>query len=313
MRDKVLKLSASLAYYAVFSLGPMLLVVLFISNFFWRKQAVEGRLFGHIQALVGSRVASQIQDIIRNTGIESNMTLTALIGFVTLLLAATSAFTEMQDSINIIWKLKIKEEAGWLKMLKTRLLSFILVVGLGFLLLVSMIVNGLVEALLDQLEAILSHSTVILAYVANQAVGLALTTALFAIIYKVLPDALIRWKDVAVGAVFTALLFMTGRFGITFYIRSSQVGSAYVPAGSLVVLLLWIYLSASILYFGAEFTKCYAVTYGNDIHPDKYAVIVQAVQVESREGSVQENEKNRENTERELQKAKDSLDANSKP
>lgn len=309
LRDKVPKLSASLAYYTIFSLGPMLMVVLFVSGFFWRSQAVESRLFGQIQELIGPAAATQIQQILQHAALDGNHTLRASIGLITLIIAATSVFTEIQDSINSIWQLKIRSDAGWFKLLRTRLLSFSLVIGLGFLLLVSLVLNALVAGVMDKLQAYFPHVTVVLVYVVDLVLTLLITTGLFAVIFKVLPDARIRWKDVAVGAVFTAVLFMLGRFGITYYIRNSRVDSAYGTAGALVVLLVWVYYSSLILYVGAEFTKCYAVTYGAEIQADKYAMVVQTVQVESKHGSVQVNEQSREHTERELQKAKDALDA----
>lgn len=309
MRDKVPKLSASLAYYTIFSLGPMLMVVVFVSGFFWRTKALESRLFGQIQSLIGPASATQIQEIMQQTALDGNNTLRASIGLITLLIAATSVFTEIQDSINSIWQLKIRPDAGWLKLLRTRLVSFALVIGLGFLLLVSLVLNALAAGLLDKLQAYFPHVTFVLVYAADLVINLLLTAGLFAIIYKVLPDARIRWKDVGVGAVFTAILFMVGRFGITYYIRSSSLDSAYGTAGSLVVLLVWVYYSSLILYAGAEFTKCYTVTYGAEIQADKYAMVVQTVQVESKHGSVQVNEQSRKHTERELQKAKDALDA----
>jgi membrane protein len=308
MRDKVTKLSASLAYYTIFSLGPMLIVIIYLLDLFWAKEAIEGRIYGQIKELVGDSAALQIQDIIKNAAVSGSNTLAAIIGFVTLIIAATTVFAEIQDSINTIWKLKAKAEKGWLIMLKSRLLSFSLVVGLGFLLLVSLTVNALVEGLMDKLKQIFPQITVVLVYIFNLIITLLITSSLFAIIFKVLPDAVIRWKDVAVGAIFTAMLFMVGKFGITFYIGSSNVSSAYGTAGSLVILLLWIYYSSIILYFGAEFTKSYALTYGHEIRPNEYAVIVQTVQVESRKQTLQENEEDTETTQRELQKAKDELD-----
>lgn len=308
MRDKVPKLSASLAYYTIFSLGPMLIVIIYLSDIFWRQEAIEGRIFEQIKDVVGEEAAFQIQEIIRNISISGSNTVTAVVGFVTLIIGATTVFAEIQDSINIIWKLKVKPEKGWWVIVRKRLLSFSLVVGLGFLLLVSLVINGLVESLMDQLKEIFPHITVVLVYIANLTITLLVTSSLFAIIFRVLPDAVIRWRDVAVGAVFTAILFMVGKFCITLYIGNTDIGSTYGTAGSLVILLLWVYFSAIILYFGAEFTRCYALKFGSEIMPDEYAVIVQTVQVESRKGSVQENEKNTRNTERELQKAKDNLD-----
>jgi membrane protein len=308
MKDKVPKLSASLAYYTIFSLGPMLIVIIYLTNLIWKKEAIEGRIFGQIRELVGDNAALQIQEIIKNASISESNTLAAIIGFVTLIIAATTLFAEIQDSINTIWNLKAKTEKGWLIMLKNRLLSFSLVVSLGFLLLVSLVINSLVEGLMDRLQVVFPQITVVLLYVVNLVLTLLITSSLFAIIFKVLPDAIIRWKDVAVGAIFTAILFMVGKFGITFYIGSSDIGSAYGTAGSLVILLLWVYYSSIILYFGAEFTKAYSVKFGSEILPDKYAVIVQTIQVESKKRSVQENERDIETTERELQRAKDKLD-----
>jgi membrane protein len=308
MKDKVPKLSASLAYYTIFSMGPMLIVIIYVINLVWRQEAIEGRIYGQIRELVGDNAAIQIQEIIKNASISGSNTLTAIIGIVTLVVAATTVFAEIQDSINSIWKLKVKPGKSWWIMLKSRLLSFSLVVSLGFLLLVSLVINALVEGLMDRLKTVFPQITVVLVYIVNLIITLLITSSLFAIIFKVLPDAVIRWKDVAVGAIFTAVLFMVGKFGITLYLGTSNVGSAYGTAGSLVVLLLWVYYSSIILYFGAEFTKFYALKFGSKIKPDEFAVIVQTVQVESKKESIQENEEDTQTTEIALQTAKDSLD-----
>lgn len=304
-RHKVLKLSASLAFYTIFSIGPMLLVIIFISNLFWGRDAIEGKIYSQVGGLVGEGTALQIQEIIKNATITGN-NFTAIIGFVTLVVAATTVFIEMQDSINTIWNLKVKSNTGWKLMLLNRLMSFSLVAGLGFLLLVSLVVNALLEGFMNKLQEIFPHIAVVVIYVFNLLLTLLVVTGLFTIIFKVLPDAIIKWKDVAAGALFTAVLFMIGKFGIAFYISKSNMGSAYGPAGALVVLLFWIYYSSVILYFGAEFTKAYAIKYGSEIRPDKYAVTIQVVRVESSESSVQQNEKNAATTEKEIQKVKDS-------
>ena len=303
-RHKVLKLSASLAYYTVFSIGPMLLVVIFFSNLFWGRQAIEGKIYSQISGMVGDGAALQIQEILKNASV-SGSSFTAVIGFVTLVIAATTAFIEMQDSINTIWNLKIKEYTGWKLMVKNRLLSFTIVAGLGFLLLVSLVANTLLEGFMTKLQEMFPHVAVAVIYVFNLLLTLLVVAGLFAIIFKVLPDAIIRWKDVAAGALFTAVLFMIGKFCITFYISKTNVASTYGTAGSLVVLLLWIYYSSVILYFGAEFTKAYALKYGSEIRPNRYAVTVHVVRVESGECSVQENEKNEQETERSMQRAEE--------
>lgn len=308
MKDRIPKLSASLAYYTIFSLGPMMIVILFLADLFWGRQAVEGRIYGQISELVGDSAALQIQEIIKNASLDAGNHFTAVIGFVTLLIGATTVFSEIQDSINTIWKLKVKTDKGWFKMLATRLLSFSLVISIGFLLLVSLLANTLIESFMDTLRQRFPDITVVLLYVCNLALTLLIIWFLFAIIFKVLPDAKIRWKDVSVGALFTALLFMIAKFIISFYIGNSNIGSSYGTAGSLVVLLLWIYFSAIILYFGAEFTKFYAVNFGTEIKPNEYAVMVQTVQVESGRNNIRENEADGERTEEEVQRLKKELD-----
>ena len=307
MRDKVPKLSASLAYYTIFSFGPMMIVIIYLAGLFWGKQAIEGAVLDQISGLVGQQAAEQIQQIIRNAAISTKNSLAAVIGFVALFISATTVFSEIQDTINMIWKLKATRGKGWVKILMTRLLSFALIVTLGFLLLVSLFINILIEALMGRLQDLFPAGSVILLYVTNLIITFVVISILFGAIFKVLPDAVIKWRDVTAGAIFTAALFMIGKFLISFYLGKSDVGSTYGTAGSLVVLLLWVYYSSIILYFGAEFTKAYATKYGSEITPNEYAVTVQTVQVESRKRSVQQNESEIEATELELQKTKDGM------
>ena len=302
-RHKVLKLSASLAYYTIFSIGPTLLVAIFFANLFWGREAIEGTVYKQISGLAGKETALQIQRIIQNASVTGN-SFTAIISFVTLIIAATTVFTEMQDSINTIWNLKVKAGSGWLRMLKSRLLSFSVTASLGFLLLVSLLINSLLEGFMHQLQQIFPHIAFVVIYVLNLLMTLVVVTFLFAVIFKVLPDAIISWKDVVAGSLFTAVLFMIGKFCITIYLSNSNLGSSYGSAGSLVVLLLWVYYSSVILYFGAEFTKAYALTYGSVIKPKDYAVTIQTVQVESDSGSVQQNEANTKNREQQIQNGK---------
>ncbi|GAA0549633.1 YihY/virulence factor BrkB family protein [Chitinophaga japonensis] len=303
-RDKVPKLSASLAFYTIFSLGPMMIVIIFLADLFWGRQAIEGRIYEQLRALIGSQAALQVQEVIKNASVSGSSALTAVVGAIALLIGATTVFSEIQDSINAIWKLKASYRKGWIQLLVSRLLSFSLVIGLGFLLLVSLLINTLVEGFMDQLRSQFPQVAVIFFYVLNLLLTLLIIGFLFAVIYKVLPDAVIRWKDVSVGALFSTLLFMLGKFIITFYIGRSDIGSTYGTAGSLVVLLLWVYFSSIILYTGAEFTKFYAMKFGSEIKPSSYAVMVQAVQVESDSRNVQENEADEERTAMELQQAK---------
>lgn len=271
---KVPKLSASLAYYTVFSLGPLLIVIIFLCSIFLGREAVEGTIYGQIQGFVGADAAKQIQDIIKNASISGKGGVAATIGIITLLIGATSVFGEIQDSINSIWGLKAKPKLGIMKLLMSRLLSFGMIASLGFLLLVSLAATSLVEGVGNRLKAMLPDVTVVLFYVINLVLTLAVVSVLFAIIFKVLPDAKIKWNNVWAGAIATGILFMIGKFAISFYIGKSNVGSTYGAAGSLVILLIWIYYSSMILYFGAVFTKAYALKKGIEIEPNHYAVTV---------------------------------------
>src|SRR4029077_2912448 len=191
---------------------------------------------------------------------------------------ATGVFSEIQDSINTIWGLKAKPKKGWVAFLRNRLLSFSLVVGLGFLLLVSLVLSALVEAFGHHLQNRFSSLSAVMIYIINLIVSIGLSGFIFAIVFKVLPDASIQWKDVVVGDLVTTCLFLLGKFGIAYYISKSNVGTTYGAAGSLVVLLLWIYYSSLILYIGAEFTKKFAMEYGEDIYPSEYAVTIKQVE-----------------------------------
>jgi membrane protein len=277
--DKVVKLSGALAYFTVFSIGPMLIVIIFFADIFYGRAAIEGTVFSQIKGLVGNSAAVQIQETIKSASLSGKGAVTGIFGMVTLLIGATTVFAEIQDSINTIWGLKPKPKKGWLKMLLDRLLSFSIVVILGFLLLVSLIITGLVEALSQHLVKVFPDITVVVIYILNLLITLVVVSLLFAIIFKILPDAKIKWRDVITGAMVTAVLFMMGKFAITFYIGSSNVSSAYGTAGSLVIILLWIYYSSLILYFGAEFTKAYATTYGGLIQPNDYAVCIKLVDI----------------------------------
>jgi membrane protein len=289
--DKVLKLSASLAYYTVFSLAPFLIVILFICGQVFGQEAIEGSVYGQIEGFVGSKSAIQLQELVKNASLSGKSNVAAVIGFITLLIGATTVFAEIQDSVNSIWGLKSKPGKSLVQFLQTRLLSFGVIGSLGFLLLVSLGITALVEGLNNQLKGKFPDITVVVFYILNVVITFIVTSSLFAVIFKVLPDAKIKLKDVLAGAIATAILFVLGKFAISFYISKSEIGSTYGAAGSLVVLLVWIYFSSVILYFGAEFTKAYAVKYGAPIHPNKYAVTTRTIEVEAEKESVQQTTK----------------------
>ncbi|MGN6619323.1 MAG: YihY/virulence factor BrkB family protein [Ilyomonas sp.] len=289
--DKVTKLSGSLAYYTVFSMGPLLVVIISLCGIFLGREAVEGKVYETLQGFVGNDTAAQLQEIIKNASLQGKNTMAAIIGGATLLISSTTVFAQIQDSINDIWGLKPKPKRGWLKFLQNRFLSFSVIISLGFLLLVSLGISAVIDAFSNHLKSAFPDVAVIIFYIINLLITLAITTLIFGVIFKVLPDAKITWKDVIAGAIFTAILFMLGKAAISFYIGKSNVGSTYGAAGSLVILLLWVYYSSFILYFGAEFTKAFAMKYGTKIHPDEYAVTTKQVEVETGDQSVQEKEK----------------------
>lgn len=273
--DRGLKFSASLSYYTIFSLAPLLLLMISLASVFFGREAIQGKVFGEINGLIGNQAAAQIQDVIKNMELSGETTLAVIIGGVTLLIGATSIFGEIQDSINSIWRVKAKPKRGWVKLLKDRLLSSSLIVALGFLLIVSLIINGALLALSDWLKNYFPDVTLIIFQIINVVISFIVITTLFGVIFKVLPDAKIAWKDVRAGAFFTACLFMLGRYLIGLYINYSGTASAYGAAGSLIVILVWVYYTAAILYFGAEFTRVYAEYTGARIEPAEYAVYVE--------------------------------------
>jgi len=280
MNDRGLKLSAALAYYTVFSMAPLLLLVISLAGIFLGQEAIKGKVFSEIHGLIGNQAAQQVQSMIRNIELSGKSTIAFVIGIITLLIGATSIFGEIQDSINLIWKVKAKPRRGWVKLLQDRLLSSSLVIALGFLLVVSLLANGLILTLSTQLQNYFPRIAVFIVNVVNLALSFLVITILFGVIFKVLPDVKIRWKDVRTGAFFTACLFMIGRFVIGLYVQASGTGSAFGAAGAIIIILVWVYYTASILYFGAEFTQVYADYRGKSIEPAEYAVHIEQKEIE---------------------------------
>lgn len=286
MDDNGLKLSAALSYYTIFSLAPMLLVIISVLNFFYSNGNIQAELFQQITALVGANAAQQLQEILKNAEMSNKSGVAAAIGIGTLLIGATGVFAEIQDSINFIWSIKTKPKKGWLQYLRNRLLSFSIILTLGFLLMVSLGVNALVELLSGRLEQLFSEASVVIFYIVNTALLLGIITALFTVIFKVLPDGYLRWKECIVGAAFTAILFLIGKFVISFYIGQADLGATYGASASIVILLTWVYYSSIILYFGAEFTKVYAALDGVAIAPNRNAVLIVRKEIDEKTGRV---------------------------
>ncbi|GGE52632.1 membrane protein [Pedobacter psychrotolerans] len=286
---KVTKLSGSLAYYTVFSMAPLLVVIISLCGIFLGREIAEGQVYAQLEGFLGRESAASLQELIKNAYLDGKSTIALIIGIVTLLIGSTTIFGDIQDSINTIWGIKPKPKRGWVKLLQNRFLSFSVIISLGFVLLVSLAVTSVLDAFSDRLQARFADVSYYVFYVLNQVITLLVISTVFGVIFKVLPDAIIKWKDVMAGAVVTAVLFMIGKFAISLYIGQSDVGGTYGATGSLVVVLLWTYYSSIILYFGAEFTKAYAIAFGSEIYPAHYAVTMKEVEVETGRVSLQDN------------------------
>jgi len=272
--DRAPMLGAALAYYTVFSLAPLLVIVIAISGFVFGADAARGQVFDEVRGLIGDEGAKAIQDMVQSAGSQASAGILAtIIGVTTLLLGASGVFGQLQTSLNIIWGVEPKPGRGISGMIKDRFLSFGFVLVVGFLLLVSLLLSAGITFVAEWVGG-LSEGRTILAQVINIVVSLLVITLLFALIFKFLPDAVIAWHDVWPGAFLTAALFTLGKYVLGLYLGTSSVSSSYGAAGSLVILLLWVYYSAQILFFGAEFTQVWANRFGTPVRPDADAVAV---------------------------------------
>lgn len=279
--DRVMKLSAALAYYTIFSITPMIIILISAASIFYQENLnIRNMLFSQIGELVGTDAASQIQGFVANASLSGKSTFALTVGIILLVVGSTSMFIEIQDSINQIWRVRAIPKKGWLKLIVNRLLSFSLIVSLGFLLLVSLIINSIVISLGNRISRIIPDLNAYLIQIINDVLTFAAVMAIFMVIFKVLPDVILKWKTAAIGAFFTALLFTLGKFLIGVYIEKGNPGSVFGSAGSIVVILVWIYYTATILYFGAEFTQVYAEKFDGGIKPSKYAVNLKTIIVE---------------------------------
>ena len=271
--DKASRLAASLAYYTVFSIAPLLIIVIAVAGLVFGREAAQGQIEGQIQGLIGEESAEFVQALIEASSNKTTGTIATVIGIATLIFGATGLFGQLQDALNTIWEVTPKPGRGVMGIIKDRFFSFTMVLGIGFLLMVSLVVSAALAVVNEYMSGLFGD----IAYVGeaiNFIISFAVITLLFAMIYKVLPDVEIAWSDVWIGAAVTALLFTIGKFLIGLYLGHSAVASSYGAAGALVVVLLWVYYSAQILLLGAEFTQVYAKRFGSHIVPDEDAVAV---------------------------------------
>ena len=275
MEDDAPSLGAALAYYTVFSLAPLMTIAIAIAGFFFGKEAAQGQIFDELRGLLGEEGGKAVQEMVQSANAQPTAGVVAtVISVIMLLFGASGVFGQLQASLNAIWGVKAKPGRGVLGLIKDRLLSFGFTLVVGFLLLVSLLLTAGMALMADWIGGLMPGSEA-LAYILNIVLSLSMITLLFATIFKFLPDAKIAWHDVWIGAFLTALLFTIGKFALGIYLGKSGVASSYGAAGSLIVLLLWVYYSSQILFFGAEFTQVYANRFGSRVAPADNAVPVQ--------------------------------------
>lgn len=266
--------SAALAFYTIFSLAPVLVIAITLAGFAFGEEAVRGQIVGEFEGLMGRDAALLVQEVLQSSGKPATGRMTAVIGVVTLLLGATAIFGQLQDALNNVWSVAPKPGAAITTLLRKRLHSFALVVGIGFLLLVSLVMSAALTGFSRYLERVLDLPVDFL-QIANFVVSFAIITLLFAMTYRILPDVKIAWRDVWLGSLLTSLLFVVGKTLIGFYLGRTGVASAYGAAGSLVVILLWVYYSSLIFFFGAEFTRVHSRQFRTTrVQPEEGAVRV---------------------------------------
>ena len=269
-RDNVPQLGASLAFYTALSIAPLLVISLAVGALVFGDEAARGEVANQMRSLVGDQGAQAVEGMIENAQQPASGAVATTLGIVTLLLGASGVFSELQKSLNKIWEVEPKQGQGILRTIRDRFFSFVMVLGTAFLLLVSLVLSAVLGALGKYFEN-LPESVSWLSQILNFSVSFVVITLLFAMIFKILPDAQISWRQVWLGAALTALLFTIGKFLIGLYLGRSSMASSYGVAGSFVVLLVWVYYSAQILYLGAEMTKVYADQTGAHIRHDETA------------------------------------------
>jgi membrane protein len=278
-RDKCGNLAAALSYYTIFSLAPMLIIVIAVTSLVFGDKAVTGEIYNQIKGMVGPESALSLQRMIESAHKPGEGVVATIVGIATLLMGATAVFTHIQDSLNVIWGVRPKPKKAVLKMLRDRVLSFGMILGVGFLLLVSLVLNAALAVLSGYIGG-KGVMPVVFLWIIENLLSLTVTTVLFGMIFKFLPDARIAWRDVRVGAAATAVLFAIGKVLIGLYLGNGNVVSAYGAAGAIVVIILWVNYSSLILFFGAEFTRVYSTRSGRVITPNDYAVQVVRVEKE---------------------------------
>lgn len=266
--------SAVIAYYAIFSIPALLVIIITLAGFAFGREAVQGEISNQISLAIGESTAKQVEEMIAKAGEQKNSVWATIISVITLILGSTGVFAQLQVSLNQIWEVKVTAKKKWLKSIKDRLFSFGLILSIGFLMLVSLLLSTGLTAFSEWIKVHLPDFMLFVFRLINFLLSFGIVAVLFALMFRILPDARIRWKDVIIGSIVTSLLFVLGKFALGIYFGKANPGSTYGAAGSIVLLMLWVSYSCMILFFGAEFTKQFAVHFGRKIEPTKDAELI---------------------------------------
>ena len=291
--DNPLDYAAIIGFYTIFSLPAVLIITIRIAGAAFGQEAVKGEVVKQLGGIVGRNSATQFQSIIENAALSDATTVGTIVGVATMIFSATTVFVALQDSLNAMWEVKAKIEKGWLKLLIGRLLSLAMVISMGFLLLVSLSVDVALGIVYDFMRQKFSGVAIYLITIGNILVSIVISTIIFAAIYRVLPDAKIRWKNVWIGAAVTSVLFVLGKYVLNIYFQHDPLADTYGAAGSLVLILVWVFYTSVIFLFGAEFTQVYSKAHEKHIEPEDTAVKVKKkeVEIDTDTGKVEVKEK----------------------
>ena len=270
--DKALRLSAALAYYSVFSIAPLLVITIAIAGLVLDDEAATGQIYDAMKGYVGAQAAAGVQAMVESAAKPRSGVIATVVGAATLLLGASGVLGQLKDALNTIWEVEVKKGVGLRFLIRSKFLNFGMVLVIGLLLLTSLLLSSLLAALNQSMEQVLELPAWVWTTLAS-VVSLGVVATLFAMLFKFLPDATIRWRDVWIGAILTAVLFELGKFALGWYLGRQSTADAYGSAGSVVLLILWVYYASCILLFGAEFTQVYAAASGHVIRPSAYARI----------------------------------------
>jgi membrane protein len=259
--------SAVIAYYTIFSLPGLLVIIVNVAGWFWGREAVTSEIMGQVQGMIGKDTAQTVQEILAKASVSKGTIISSIIGLATILFGATGVFYNVQQILNKIWEVQPKPKQKFLKLLRDRVFSFGLILVIGFLLLVSLVLSAALNAVSNWVARYLSESLLVVFNIVDFVFSFGIITVLFAAMYKFLPDAKIRWKDVWAGAVLTAVLFVIAKYALGLYFGKSEPGSAYGAAGGIILIMLWVTYTGLVLLYGAEFTRIYAKRLGNAAQP----------------------------------------------